>query len=226
MITKFIRKGGGYVYGRATQTAQIARYFRQFKQPRLNVGCGHNILPSWLNVDLQGGRRGTVFMDATRRWPFDEKSFDAILCEHTIEHMPKDAGVRLLAEALRVLRPGGRIRVVTPDLGAMAKMILDPLRPECRHYLRFVAGFHGQGEISACDAMNYLFYSYGHRYIYTAGELTQHVHAAGFEDIVETRAGYPAHDAFHGAEGHANFMGLENDAFEAFAVEAAKPSSR
>lgn len=223
MITKSIRKGGRYVYGRAAQTTQIARYFRQFKQPRLNVGCGHNVLHGWLNVDLQGGRHGTVFMDATRRWPFDEKSFDAILCEHTIEHMPKDAGAHLLAEALRVLRPGRRIRVVTPDLGAMARLILDPLRPECREYLHFVASFRGKAEISTCDALNYLFYSYGHKYIYTVDELAQVVRLAGFDNIVETRAGHPLHETFHGVEGHPNFMGLENDAFEAFALEAAKP---
>ena len=223
MITKFIRKGGGYVYGRVTQTAQIARYFRQFKQPRLNVGCGHNVLHGWLNVDLQGGRHGTVFMDATRRWPLDENSFDAILCEHTIEHMSKDAGAHLLAEAFRVLRPGGQIRVVTPDLGAMARLILDPSGSECRQYLRFVAGFHGKEEISICDALNYLFYSYGHKYIYTVDELAQRVRLAGFENVVETRAGHPLHETFHGVEGHPNFMGLENDAFEAFALEAAKP---
>jgi hypothetical protein len=33
----------------------------------------------------------------------------------------------------------------------------------------------------------------------------------------------PLHETFHGVEGHPNFMGLENDAFEAFALEAAKP---
>jgi SAM-dependent methyltransferase len=222
MLSKFIRRGAKYIYGRMACTAQIAGYLRETKQPRLNVGCGQNVLDGWLNVDLEGGRHGTVFMDASRRWPLNENSFDAILCEHTIEHMPKEAGRHLLAEARRVLRPGGQIRVVTPDLGAMAKMILDPSRSEHRQYLRFVAGFHGKVEISNCDATNYLFYSYGHRYIYTVEELAQHVRLAGFDNIVETRAGHPVHDAFHGAEGHPNFMGLENDAFEAFGIEGTK----
>jgi predicted SAM-dependent methyltransferase len=225
MLSNFIRKGGKYVYGRVMQTGQIAEYLREVERPRLNVGCGHNVLDGWLNADLQGGRGGTVFMDASRRWPIHENSFDAILCEHTIEHVPKEAAVHLLAEAFRVLRPGGQIRVVTPDLGAMAKLILDPSQSEHRQYLRFVARFHQKSEISSCDALNYLFYCYGHKYIYTVEELAQHLRSAGFDNVVETRAGHPVHVVFIGAEGHPNFMGLENDSLEAFALEAIKPSS-
>lgn len=74
-------------YGRLACRRQIAEYLRTTTAPRLNLGCGYNPLPKWLNVDIEGGRHGTVFMDANHRWPLPDTTFDAILCEHMIEHL-------------------------------------------------------------------------------------------------------------------------------------------
>jgi predicted SAM-dependent methyltransferase len=210
-------------YGRLTRRHQIAAYLRVTKQPRLNLGCGYNILKGWMNVDIDGGRHGTVFMDASNTWPLPSDAFDAILCEHMIEHVPKEAGQHLLSEAFRVLRPGGRIRVITPDLIAMAKLILNPEISEHYRYIQFLAKLHGKPQISGCDAMNYMFYCYGHRYIYTTEELKQHFRSAGFDDVVESRGGQPTHEIFFGVEDHPNLTGLQNAAMEAFAIEARKP---
>jgi ubiquinone/menaquinone biosynthesis C-methylase UbiE len=162
-------------------------------------------------------------MDASRHWPIPNNVFDAILCEHLIEHLPKESGKHLLLEASRVLKPKGHLRVVTPDISSLAKLTLGSACPTIDAYLRFVAAFHNRNTISPTDAVNYLFYDYGHRYIYSVAELKQHFEAAGFIHIRETRAGHPYSTLFHGAEGHPNFMGLENDAFEAFGLEGSKP---
>jgi hypothetical protein len=217
-----IRRLARWVYGRLAYRNQISAYLRASEQPRLNLGCGQNILPGWMNVDLEGGRHGSIFMDATRPWPLPDNTFDAILCEHMIEHVPKDTGRHILSEGFRVLKPTARIRVVTPDLSSMAQLILDPMCPAFNSYLKFVAAFHSKSDISSGDAINYLFYHYGHRYIYTTAELRRHFEEVGFRQILETRAGHPLADIFRGAEGHPNFMGLENDSFEAFALEGIK----
>jgi len=140
--------------------------------------------------------------------------------------MPKDVSIHLLAEAFRVLKPRGIIRVVTPDLAVMASLILQPHKAEYAPYLRFVGQFHGTPQLGPCDAVNTMFYCYGHRYIYTVDELQGRMQAAGFDEVSVGRAGYPIHEIFRGAEGHPNFMGLENDALEAFALEAVKPADR
>jgi len=51
-------------------------------------------------------------VDATRRLPFDDASFDAVMCIDAINHLPDRAAV--LAEWHRVLRPGGRVLFTDP----------------------------------------------------------------------------------------------------------------
>jgi SAM-dependent methyltransferase len=213
------------VLGRLTQASQIEAYLKDNPYPKLNIGCGYNVVPGWMNVDLTGGRGGTIFMDALKTFPVPEGTFDAILCEHMVEHLPKEAGPVLAREAFRALKPGGRMRIVTPDLENMARLALDSSTPQARRYLEFVAGVHGRETITGADALNYIFYEYGHRHIYTVASLTAVMREAGFTEIVETRAGHPAAEVFLGAEGHSNFMGAENNATEAFALEARKPSA-
>ncbi|RBM18968.1 methyltransferase domain-containing protein [Streptomyces sp. PT12] len=47
--------------------------------------------------------------------PFPDDTFDALIVSEVMEHIPDDKG--LLAEAVRVLRPGGRIAVTVPRYG-------------------------------------------------------------------------------------------------------------
>lgn len=47
--------------------------------------------------------------------PFPDDSFDVVIVSEVMEHIPDDKGV--LAEAVRVLRPGGRIAVTVPRYG-------------------------------------------------------------------------------------------------------------
>jgi ubiquinone/menaquinone biosynthesis C-methylase UbiE len=178
-----------------------------------------------MNVDLTGGRHGSIYMNAARRFPLPDDTFDAILCEHLIEHLPEKDGLSLLREALRVLKPGGRIRVVTPDLESLAQLCQSEPTGVGAEYVAFVAKLHGRPAITPGEALNYIFYDYGHRHIYTVAKLRRVLEGVGFADVTESRAGYPVHPIFRGAEGHPNFMGLENDAFEAFALEAVKPDA-
>jgi SAM-dependent methyltransferase len=95
----------------------------------LEIGGGRSGLTALLyptaqivNIDLEPGygsapcnrRPGTRFIcgDATRL-PFTDGRFDLVTMFDVIEHIPADG--RAMAEALRVLRPGGALLVSTPN---------------------------------------------------------------------------------------------------------------
>jgi SAM-dependent methyltransferase len=91
--------------------------------PLLDVGCGtghsyHLLAPrESVGVDvaaeaLRGQQRRTIVADM-RELPLPDASFAAFLSVQSIEHVP-DAG-RALAEARRVLEPGGMAIFVTPN---------------------------------------------------------------------------------------------------------------
>jgi SAM-dependent methyltransferase len=56
-------------------------------------------------------------VDAYGPWPLDDASFDVVWAGETIEHVADTIG--WLSEIRRVLRPGGRLLLSTPDHGRM-----------------------------------------------------------------------------------------------------------
>ena len=75
--------------------------------------------------------------------PFDDSSFDLVLCAETIEHV-RDVQL-LLSEIRRVLRPGGTLAISTPAHGRLTGLavlargferLFDPLSPHLRFFTR------------------------------------------------------------------------------------------
>lgn len=88
----------------------------------LDVGCGsrpyEHLFPAARYVGLEldtAKNRAADFADAYYdggRFPFDDASFDAVLCNEVLEHAFEPD--RLVAEMARVLRPGGRLLLTVP----------------------------------------------------------------------------------------------------------------
>ncbi|MCL4752375.1 MAG: methyltransferase domain-containing protein [Myxococcales bacterium] len=60
--------------------------------------------------------RTTLFADCRRRLPFPDGSVDHILCSHFLEHVYPDEADTILAGFFSVLKPGGTLHVIVPDL--------------------------------------------------------------------------------------------------------------
>jgi SAM-dependent methyltransferase len=90
----------------------------------LNVGCGRRFHRAWVNVDLVPMDGSVSKCDISKGLPFDDCHFDAVYHSHVLEHLAPDRGSELIAECFRVLKPGGVIRVVVPDLEQIAKLYL------------------------------------------------------------------------------------------------------
>lgn len=55
-------------------------------------------------------------VDATRGLDFADSSVDALYTSHMLEHLDEVEARDFLRDAYRVLRPGGVLRVVVPDI--------------------------------------------------------------------------------------------------------------
>jgi len=79
---------------------------------KLNVGCGLDIRTGWVNLDSHPLPGVDVVHDVTTApWPFDENSFDEILCQNVLEHVDYP---KVLREIHRVLKPGGKVFATVP----------------------------------------------------------------------------------------------------------------
>src|SRR5262249_45251050 len=104
---------------RRSRPRHIQEYLRANTTRKLQLGAGPTSLPGLLSTDVAPYSPTTVQLDATKRFPFENGVFDYIFTEHMIEHISWGEGNRMLQECHRVLRPGGIIRIATPDLAVL-----------------------------------------------------------------------------------------------------------
>lgn len=99
----------------------------------LNLGCGTRSHPAWVNIDFRGDGDTVYSWDLRKPIPLPDQCCDAIYASHVIEHFNRDDARQLLRECRRLLRPSGIIRLVAPDLEALAKCYLQTLEAARRH---------------------------------------------------------------------------------------------
>jgi len=166
---------------------KIRRYLQTHEVRKLHLGAGRNVLAGWLNTDLHDYGRGDelVHLDVRRRFPLPDASFDAVFSEHMIEHLTYAEGQQCLRECVRVLRPGGRIRIATPSLESLARLYDGGELQE--RYVRWAVETL-EPEVDAAFpgvVVNNFFRSWGHRFIYDRQTLWHALTAAGFVDVEE-----------------------------------------
>lgn len=217
---------------RATRRAAVARYLRGARPHALQLGTGHNVLPGWLNTDVDVFRRGLVqYLDATRPFPLPARSFDFVYSEHQIEHVPLEAGERMLAECFRVLRPGGIVRIATPDLERIARLALAPLGTEEAYYVAYISRMLGLPSPDPTRVVNAMFRAFGpddasgHQFIYSFDLLAERLRAAGFTEVRRCEVGESTHAPLRGIERHADAVGDGRVVrYETLVVEATRPA--
>ena len=84
------------------------------------------------------GRAGSVrFANAAARIPCAADSAAAVYSSHMIEHLDRSEARAFLAEVMRVLRPGGVVRIAAPDLSRLVTAYIATGDAD-----GFVAGLH------------------------------------------------------------------------------------
>ncbi len=83
---------------------------------KLNLGCGDDVKPGYVNVD-QREREGVIPVDLSKfPWPWLNESAQEIVMLDFLEHFPYRLTKTILTEVWRVLQPGGIVEIQVPDL--------------------------------------------------------------------------------------------------------------
>lgn len=202
----------------------LASYFSGPGPFKLELGAGPNRRPGWLSTDLHEREHddGTycLSLDATRPFFFQDNQFGYAYCEHMIEHIPLSAGRAMLAEVRRVLSPGGVLRVVTPSLGFLLRVISPDRGALEQQYLEWsIRNFVPDAPASTnAIFLNNFVRNWGHVFVYDRKTLSLAMKEAGFRDVVERPFGQSNHAALSGLESAsrlpAGFLELESMVFE------------
>jgi predicted SAM-dependent methyltransferase len=82
----------------------------------LNVGCGSKFHKDWVNVDMTSDSKHVIAVNLINGIPYPDNSFEVVYHSQVLEHIPREKAQNFIKECYRVLKPGGIIRIVVPDL--------------------------------------------------------------------------------------------------------------
>lgn len=180
----------------------IWKYVRFNKGPvRVNIGSGDNILPGWLNGEVWPGR-GTVYMDAAKTLPFKNGSVSFINCEHMIEHLDYQASKKFMKECFRALRPGGILRIATPDLKKLISMYSGESDIPTHDILRHHNDYHDREAGTLCEWFNDHMHLWGHSFIFDEETLIKDLRHNGFAGIEKCSYGESRYPELRNIEKH------------------------
>ena len=212
---------------RRRQRRDIDAYLAGHDVHSLQVGAGPTVSPGWLCTDIMPARRGTAYLDATRPFPIGDRQFEYVYSEHMIEHIPYDRGAAMLAECFRILKPGGRIRIATPDLARLLELYPNAQTEEGRHYVEWVAAniLKDRAQSQPIFVINNAFRAWGHQFLYDEATLGATLRAAGFDGVRRCRPGESETERFRGLERHGQNIGDEGvNQYETLVLEAERPA--
>lgn len=146
----------------------------------LEYGAEGRALPGWTSIDLEPG--SDLQLDLTLPMPFPDASVERIYASHVFEHFSFPNPMRfVLQEALRILKPGGWIKLAVPN----ARIVLDAYaKPEgfdAKVWCTYEPALHYHSPV---DYVNYMAYMDGnHRHMFDEQNLPLIVAEAGFADV-------------------------------------------
>ena len=94
----------------------------------LHVGCGGQKAPlsgyEEIGLDLDP-KSGADLIGSMLDIPLEDGSVDGVYTSHTLEHVTLHDGLRALREFRRVIKDGGRVWIIVPNIGVLADYIRD-----------------------------------------------------------------------------------------------------
>jgi predicted SAM-dependent methyltransferase len=179
----------------------IRDYLESHSVRKLQLGAGGNDPTGWLNTDI-APTRDEVYLDATKRFPFPDGSFHYVFSEHMISVVSWEGGIAMLKECYRVLAPGGKLRVVTPNLAKFVQLLTGNPDADAQRFIAAKLRLTGWPEspVTGAYIFNRQVREWGTQFLYDPATLRKSLELAGFKQITEYRVDEKTDPIFSEAE--------------------------
>ena len=157
---------------------------------KLHVGAGRARLEGWVNMDIQQIPGVDVVCDVTKGLGFDNA--EAVFAEHFLEHLALADAVNFLLECHRVLKPGGWLRMSTPNLDWVW----------VTHYRLDV---DDETKRMAALQINRAFHGWRHQFLWNRQMLNEALESCGFDLVRWCQHGESDLPFFQGIERHETY---------------------
>ena len=132
-------------------------------------------------------KKNIVFADATKKFNFENNSVDVIYTSHMLEHLSKKSANHFIKECNRVLKKGGILRVVVPDI---KKIVDDYLLNEDADAFLERSLLVAPSLESLKSKIQFLLVGYRHhQWLYDSNSLQKLLLNNGFENPIEQSPG-------------------------------------
>jgi predicted SAM-dependent methyltransferase len=189
-------------YRRTIRDPKVIRdYLESHSVRKLQLGAGGNDPTGWLNTDI-APKRDEVYLDATKRFPFPDGSFHYVFSEHMISVVSWKGGIAMLKECYRVLAPGGKLRVVTPNLAKFVQLLTGNPDADAERFIAAKLRLTGwpKSPVSGAYIFNRQVREWGSQFLYDPATLRKSFELAGFKQITEYRVDEKTDPVFREAE--------------------------
>ena len=183
--TRFLVRALGGILSALNRPVGKRRFSRAFHTAPspvcIEFGAWKTERPGWIATDVSWRCRN--YLDVTRRWPIPDDSVDFLFSDNVIEHLTLDQARTALKEAHRVLRQGGVIRIVTPDVSELVRLYL--AGPESAASLRAELAQEGYLVAHQVDLLRFAFQDDGHHkgYLWDRDSLAVELRSSGFTSV-------------------------------------------
>jgi predicted SAM-dependent methyltransferase len=219
-VLKIVKQEYAAFFARTT----MERYLASTDVRKLQIGAGTNNLPGWLNTDIEPGE-GQAFLDAMKPFPLPDNSLHYAYAEQVIEHLPFEGGMVMLRESHRVLAPGGKLRLATPDLRQLLALFDQKDTEAERRFMTAqlkMVGLTVKAPEQPLFILNVYFREWGHQFLYDQQTLQSALESAGFRDIRFLRHGESDDPELRNVERHIDVIGSDIDKYVTMIVQATK----
>lgn len=107
---------------------------------KLEIGSGNKPKEGYLHFDVRENVKADVVGDA-RKLPFENGEFSEVYSRFFLEHLPRKEALLALKEMNRVLKKGGTLEIIVPNIGYFCKLFIEEIGQKKEWALNKIYGF-------------------------------------------------------------------------------------